>query len=61
MLTVSRGNLLNGTLSALMSADDMELKKPLRVSCVPSVVMYIVHVMYMSCTCGYMYSTKSSL
>jgi hypothetical protein len=32
VLTVSRENLLNGTLSSLVSADDMELKKPLRVS-----------------------------
>lgn len=36
VLTVSRENLLNATLSSLVSADDMELKKPLRVSCSPT-------------------------
>ena len=32
VLTVTRDNLLNHTLSSLVSVDDMELKKPLRVS-----------------------------
>ena len=41
VLTVSRGNLLNGTLSSLVSANDTELKKPLRVSCVNSILIYM--------------------
>ena len=32
VLSVSRNNLINGTLSSLVSAADAELKKPLRVS-----------------------------
>ena len=31
LLTVSRDNLINGTLSTLVAAHDSELKKPLRV------------------------------
>ena len=41
VLTVSRGNLLSGTLSSLVSADDTELKKPLRVSCVKRILIYM--------------------
>ena len=56
VLTVSRENLLNGTLSSLVSADDMELKKPLRVSCAKSVLVNRHAV----CAVVYMYIEYSS-
>ena len=52
VLTVSRENLLNGTLSSLVSADDMELKKPLRVSlvCVHAYGIQRVYLLVGACT-----------
>ena len=52
VLTVSRENLLNGTLSSLVSADDMELKKPLRVSLCPCTMLW-----YMASTIRYIIIT----